>query len=134
MKKHLRKWLIFVISLAAVNQLTNTLGFTAGIKTLLVVAAAFTVFDAAIKPVVKILLLPINLLTLGLARWVVNVVGLYLVTIAVPGFVIFPYQFPGFNYQGFIAPPFSLSLFWTYVLISFLLNLTFSLVSWILKK
>jgi uncharacterized membrane protein YvlD (DUF360 family) len=95
---------------------------------------ALTVFESIVKPIVKLLLLPINILTLGLARWLVNVIGLYLVTIAVSGFRIYPYYFPGINYNGFTAPPVRLSLFWTYVIVSFLLNLTISLVRWILKK
>ena len=134
MKKHLRSWFIILISLSITNYLVGVFGFSQGLKTLVSVALALTVFESVVKPIVKLLLLPINILTLGMARWLINVIGLYLVTIVVPGFSISPYQFPGLNYNGFSAPTVNFSLFWTYVIVSFLLNLVISLVRWIIKK
>lgn len=134
MKKYLRRWFIITVSLVIVDHLVGSLEFTEGIKTLALAAAALTIFESLVKPIVKLLLLPINILTLGLARWLVNIIGLYLVTVAVPGFGIYPYQFPGIDHNGFTAPQINFSLFWTYVIISFLLNLTTSLVRWLIKK
>ena len=134
MKKILRFWFIYLVSLKLVQGLIPVILFSEGNKTLILVAAALTVFELVIKPIVKILLLPINILTLGLTRWVVNLIGLYLATFLVSGLTIKAYFFPGVNWQGFIIPSFPLSLLATYILISFSINFSFSLIRWLFKK
>ena len=60
-------------------------------------AGILSVINAVIRPVVLILTLPINLLTLGLFTLVVNAAMLQLVSMVVPGLVIdsFPAAFWG---------------------------------------
>lgn len=134
MKKFLRYWFIYFISLKLISEIVPVFVFSKGNETILVVAAVFTFFEFFLKPLVKFLLLPLNLLTLGLTRWVVNVIGLYLTTLLVADFALSPYNFPGGSWGGFVAPPIKLSLITTYILVSFVLNLSFSLIRWLLKK
>jgi putative membrane protein len=54
----------------------------------IVAAGFFGIVNAVIRPVVLILTLPINLLTLGLFTLVVNAAMLKLVSDAVPGFIV----------------------------------------------
>jgi putative membrane protein len=54
----------------------------------IVAAGILVVVNAVIRPVVLVLTLPINLLTLGLFTLVVNAAMLMLVSALVPGFVI----------------------------------------------
>jgi len=54
----------------------------------IIAAGIFGVVNAVIRPVVLVLTLPINLLTLGLFTLVVNAAMLMLVSALVPGFVI----------------------------------------------
>lgn len=52
------------------------------------VALALGVLNSTLKPILKILTLPINFVTLGLFSLVLQLFMLYLVTLIVPGFVI----------------------------------------------
>jgi putative membrane protein len=54
----------------------------------IIAAGIFGVMNSVIRPVVLILTLPINLLTLGLFTLVINAAMLKMVSDAVPGFVI----------------------------------------------
>ncbi len=54
----------------------------------IIAAGIFGIVNAVIRPVVLILTLPINLLTLGLFTLVINAAMLELVSAVVPGFVI----------------------------------------------
>ena len=54
----------------------------------IIAACIFGVVNAVIRPVVLVLTLPINLLTLGLFTLVINAAMLMLVSEVVPGFVI----------------------------------------------
>ncbi|MFZ5437505.1 MAG: phage holin family protein [Patescibacteria group bacterium] len=57
--------------------------------TALIIASLVMVFiQKIIKPIVKLLFLPINVVTLGLFSIVINVAMLWLVTYLVPGFEI----------------------------------------------
>jgi len=54
--------------------------------TAVVAALALAVVNAVIKPIVKLLALPVTLLTLGLFGLVINAAMLYIVDWVVPGF------------------------------------------------
>lgn len=56
--------------------------------TLLIASLVMVVVNKFVKPIVKLLFLPINVVTLGLFSVVINVLMLWLVTYLVPGFQI----------------------------------------------
>jgi len=81
------RWSINLLALVIAGSLIN--GITIGSLGIGIIAAGiFGVVNAVIRPVVLILTLPINLLTLGLFTLVVNAAMLMLVSAVVPGFVI----------------------------------------------
>lgn len=71
-----------------------------------------TVVYGVIKPVLKILFLPINIVTLGLFSLVINAFLIWLVTFLVPGFQI--------DSMVLFGTP--IGWFWTLVVISFLIS------------
>ena len=81
------RWSINLLALVIAGSLIK--GITIGSLGIGIIAAGiFGVVNAVIRPVVLILTLPINLLTLGLFTLVVNAAMLMLVSAVVPGFVI----------------------------------------------
>jgi putative membrane protein len=81
------RWSINLLALVIAGSLIN--GITIGSLGIGIIAAGiFGVINAVIRPVVLVLTLPINLLTLGLFTLVVNAAMLMLVSALVPGFVI----------------------------------------------
>ena len=56
--------------------------------TALLAAIVLGVINTFVKPILTIITLPINFLTLGLFTFVINAVVLYLTTLVVPGFMI----------------------------------------------
>lgn len=71
-----------------------------------------------LKPVLAIIFLPVNILTLGLLSWLVNVVILYLWTIFVPNVHLATWIFPGISTAGFVVPAVNLSYTWTLIAVS----------------
>jgi putative membrane protein len=98
-----------------------------------VTAFALGLINLLVKPVINILLLPINLVTLGTFRWVVNVAALYVVTVIVPDFKIVPFEFVGFSYQGIVIPAVSFNLILSFIVITFLISLVSSFLFWLSK-
>ena len=133
MKRIFRSILINAAAIWLISQVVTGIVLERGIETLLVAAFALGMINLLIKPVINILLLPINLITLGTFRWLVNVASLFLVTVIVPDFKIVSFQFIGLTYKGIIVPALSLNLLFSFVVISFLISLVTSFLYWLLK-
>ncbi len=133
MKSLLRSFLINAASLWIVGQLLSCFSFAKGYETLLLTAVVLGLVNLFIRPLINILLLPINLLTLGTMRWIVNVASLYLVTLLVPDFKIIGFSFSGIFYSGFTIPAFSTSGIPALILTSFILSFISSFLFWLAK-
>ena len=107
--------------------------FAKGAETLLLAAAGLTVFSILAKPVINLLLLPLNLITFGLFRWASSVVALYLVTLVVPGFAINSFAFLGFATNLIILPPLNLQGVIAIIAYSFVISVFTSLIHWLIK-
>lgn len=83
----LANWILSALAILIVSQ------YVPGIKvasfgTALIVALFLGIFNAVIKPILVILTLPINILTLGLFTFVINAFLLWAVAYFVKGFTI----------------------------------------------
>ena len=103
-------------------------------KVLLSAAVVWFFLNKIVKPIIKLLLLPINLITLNLFSWAINMITLFILQNLVGDINILSYQFPGVNYQGFIVPPIFINIFFSYLITSTLLNLLANFVKWLISK
>lgn len=131
MKTLLRYYLINLTALLVTTKLIPGLTYIGGVRTLLLGGLIFSIINFLLVPLLRILFLPLNLLTLGLFAWLTNVLALYALTTVVSGFQLLPYSFPGFEYNGFMIPATELSSFWVAVLASFLIGLITHLLQWL---
>lgn len=103
-------------------------------KTLLSASVIWLLLNKIVKPVIKLLLLPINLITLNLFSWVISLLTLFLLQTLVGGISITSYAFLGTNFNGFVIPPLFIGVFLSYVLTSTFLNTLHSFVFWLIRK
>lgn len=94
-----------------------------------IASVVFVIFNFFLSPIIKLLLLPINLLTLGLFRWLSNVLVLYLFDLLYDGINIVAFTYPGYTSSIISIPAGHLNLFWVLVLSSLLMSLTYSVIS-----
>jgi len=133
MKTLLRHYVIATFSLLAISKIAEGLYFGQGLKTLLLAGIAVMVVSIVAKPIINILLLPINLITFGLFRWVASSVIIYLATLIVPSFKVIGFYFAGISTKWLDIPTFNLHGIWSYVGFSFLLSLITSFIYWLIK-
>jgi len=107
------------------------LSYSHNLQTLLFAAVALALLNLVARPIVKLLMLPLNLLTLGIFSWLTNVFLLYLATRLIPGFEVLAFNFSGWAYQGLVLPAMAVSTFTSYILSSFLIGLLTSLLGWL---
>lgn len=96
--KIILRWIVLSVAVL----ITTKLSFVSGISvepiwTVLIVGACLTLFNMFIKPIIKILTLPINLLTLGLFSLVINGAVFWFLGSFVDGFNVETF------YAGFIG-------------------------------
>ena len=102
------------------------------VETLVIAAIALMLLNRIVKPLIKLFLLPINLITLGLFRWVAHVLTLFLLTRIVSGFGVVGFIFSGWESNGFVVPMFEVSTLMSYVLGSITIGLIASSIAWVL--
>lgn len=80
-------WVVSALAILAASYLLSGVHVDSFV-TALVVALVLGVINAFLKPILLILTLPINILTLGLFTFVINALLIILVTNLVPGFIV----------------------------------------------
>lgn len=132
MKSLLRYFLINLVSLWATSEiLKGGLIYIGGFQTLLLASAVFAGINFVLIPLLKILLLPLNLLTLGIFAWMTNVIALYALTTVVPQIKLSGFYFPGWQNSGFTIPAVDLTTFWVAVVASLLIGLFTHFLQWL---
>ncbi len=134
MKKFLKYTLLFIFALITENQLWHNLTFDNIPLTIIKVALILALFELVLKPIIKILLLPINILTLGTIRIVIATVGLYLATFFLDDFHLDDIFSVSTTFQGFQIPQFHFTGFLGYLVSSFTLSFLIYIYNLILIK
>jgi len=132
-KKLLRFYFADLSALYVVNQMASGMVFEHGVKTFLITGAALSLFGYFIKPVINLLLLPINLITFGTFKWISSVIAIYVITLIVSGFSINNFYFQGFSSQWIDIPTISVNGFFAIILFSFAISIITSLINWLIK-
>ena len=117
--KHIARMFFFnTFSLWFTSQILPTIILPKGWQPLLSIGLVLTILSTLVSPLVKILLIPINFMTLWFLSWIVHAIILYLLTILVPEVQIVPWTFPGGSYGGFVVPPVHLTFPFALILTS----------------
>ena len=133
MKKALRHYAVVTYSLWITANIANGIIFEKGFRTLLITGIVFMGASLLAKPVINILLLPINLVTFGLFRWVSSAIVLFLVTLLVPSFKLANFTFVGYSSKWIELPALNFHGFLAYVAFAFLITTITSLIFWLIK-
>jgi putative membrane protein len=131
MKTFLRNIVVNFLALFLAARITGGVVYNDNYLVLIWAAIFLTLLNLLIKPILNMLLMPINMVTLGAFRWVVNVVVLFLVMVIVSDFKIIGFVFPGLTFAGFVVPKIAFTFFWALILISLAIELLTGLINWV---
>jgi len=133
MKTLVKIYIISTLSLYLASIVFKGIVLEKGVESLFLAGAGLAAVSLLVKPVINLLLLPLNLITFGLFRWVSSTIALYLVTLAVPGFKILNFVFSGLTNKWFDIPPFKVGGVLSYIAFSLAISVFSSIVHWIIK-
>jgi len=134
MKKILKFTLLFSFALPTTNLIWKNLFFENIPWTIVKVAIILSVFEILLKPIIKLILIPINILTLGLFRIIIDTFGLYLAIFLLNDFQISNISNITLSLFGISTPPLSFQNFWSFLITSVTLGIIVNFFNFILKK
>lgn len=113
--------------------LSGIISYVGGYQTLLFAAFIISAVNLFVRPIINLLLLPINIMTLGVFRWISNLATLYIVTWLVPNLQIHAFVYPGLDLKYLIVPPLHFSPFGAFIVATLTLTFTFHFIYWLLQ-
>jgi len=134
MKAILRNVVFYSFSLFALSQVLAGVKISGGIPTFLSGGTVLSVMFVIVKPILNIISLPLNILTLGLFSFLSNIILLLLLTMFVPDIKIVPFVFPGFSYAGFIIPRFEFNQITAFLVSGLMLSAIITFLTWLIRK
>ena len=129
-RKLLRTWAIHLIALFVTAQVITGFKITGGIQTYMVAGLVFCSLRLFFHPVLKVLLIPINLLTLQLAALTLHIIALYALVALVPQITITSFLLPSYSISSISLPQMYFTQFMTVIASSFSLSIIARVVTW----
>lgn len=131
MKGLLRRFLFYTIALFATTQLLAGFHLAGGLQMYIVTGIILSLMMLVLKPVLQLLSMPLNLITFGLASFLVNAIILFLLTVFVSQVSVEPFSLPGISFAGFAIPAIGLNKWFAYLVASVVLSGVYSLLTWV---
>ena len=133
-KKFIRSIIIICLSIYLTDQLWQNINYSQKLNIILLASLVLTIFEFILKPILKLLLLPITILTLGLLKLVINTLGLYIAQYFIDGFNVGNISFISKTFLGVRLPDIRLNNFFAYLITSLTINIVYNWLSQILIK
>ncbi|MEK7186566.1 MAG: phage holin family protein [Patescibacteria group bacterium] len=134
MKSIIRNVLIYSLALFALSEIISGVEISGGLPTFVLGGAVLSIMFIVVKPVLNLVTLPLNILTLGLFSFFSNIILLFLLTLVVLDIKVSPFVFPGFSYSGFVLPRTELNQIFAFIVSGLLLSGIITVLTWLIKK
>lgn len=134
MRALIRNTAIYAFSLSLFPQLFAGVNISGGLTTILAAGLLLTILFWILRPILNILLLPLNILTFGAFSFITNVVIVYLLTVFLPRISIEAFIFPGASFTGFVIPRIEFNTFFAYIVVTVVFSAIVSGIQWLIDK
>jgi putative membrane protein len=122
------------VALFLTAQVLDGVVVNGGLTTYLIASIILSLLFIIVKPILTIITLPLNIISLGIFSYFINAVILYLLTVFVPSVSISAFQFKGLILWGFVVPEMSINGFFAFILASIILSLVLGFIRWLTEK
>ncbi len=134
MRGILRNVLLYAFALYVTQMIFSGLVLHGGIRTLIVGGILLAIGFKVIKPVLSVISLPFNMLSLGLFSVFITAFILFLITLVYPAIDVKAFTFYGLSFWGIEIHKFYVSLLLSYCLISVTIYLITKAINWLFGK
>ena len=134
MKTILRNTGVYSFSLFILSLADAGVKVQGGFLTYLAGGFALCLLFMILKPILGIVSLPLNLVTLGMFSFLINSIILYLMTVFVVQIKVVAFTFQGLNLGGFIIPKMGFNIFFAFIVSAMALSIIVGVISWLIKR
>lgn len=134
MKKLARKFFIYFISTVLIWQYLPIIKIHEPFTNIIFFSLALSVVDTYLRPVIKTLMLPINLVTFNLASLFTTSILLFIADYFTDYIEIVPYKTPMLELSTFTIPSFNITNLYAYVVAGFIMVILHSFITFVFKK
>lgn len=128
-----KKYLTITISLFGLTQFIPSIVISGGWKEFFYASAILTILFYIVRPLAGIIMLPINLLTLNLFSWILNIVVFYFWTFLVSEVKVGNWQFAGFTAGPLVASSFNFVSWQVIIISAVVLTIIIQFLDWLIK-
>ena len=133
MKSLLRNIVINTSALALLPHLLLGIQINGGVSIYLIAGIVLTLMSYTIKPILNVLTLPLNLITLGAFSFVTNAIIFYILTVLVPQVTISQFEFQGATIAGFVIPKIFIGSLLAYIVCAFTFSVIITAIKWLIE-
>lgn len=131
MKSILRHYIITLFVLWVVDYIIPGLSITGGPVTYGFAAAVLFLLNIFAKPILKIILLPISVVTLGLTGIVINAIIFFGLDYFMEEIAIISWHFDGASLAGYSVPAFEFGIIATYLVCAAIISFLITFLRWL---
>ena len=131
MKTLLRNVLVYAFILFLLTKLIPGVHINQGYMPYVIGGVVLTLLNLFIKPILNIVSLPMNIITLGLFSLLINTAILYLFTIFVTDIQITSFTYEKMDAFGFVIPQTFFNTFFAYLYTSFVILIIDKSIQWL---
>lgn len=134
MKSILRRITFYFVALYLTGVILEGFRVSGGLTSYLVGAIVLSILLFLVKPILNLITLPLNIITLGFFSYITNAIIIYLLTVFVPSITISPFVYGGIEFFGFIIPKIPVNNFFAFILSSILIFFIVKFLEWLTEK
>ncbi len=133
MKKYARSVVTSLLAFGLVAYFYPGFSYQNNYLTLVLAGFIFALLTIFVKPILKLLSLPFNVITFGLFSFFINIIILYGVSYFIHDFKIVSFHFAGYTLSGFQIPAYDLNQLTSALVASVLIGVLSTFLHWIFK-
>ncbi len=131
MKSLFRHYIITIFVLGIVDYGVSGISISGGIKTYLIASLVLMLLNMFVKPIIKIVLLPISVVTLGLTGIFINSFLLFVLDRFVNEITVSAWKFSGIGVAGYSIPAIEFGIIPTYIICAVMISFLISFLRWL---
>lgn len=133
-KSIIRNIAFYSFALYVVSQVLTGIRVSGGFWTYILGGITLTLLFLILKPIISIITLPLNIITLGAFSFLINIIIFYILTIFVTSITVSAFTFNGFVLAGFVVPKLYLNNFFAFLVASIMLSAIIGGLKWMTEK
>lgn len=134
MKQIVKEIVINSVALYLISLFILGLRIEGGLKNYLICGLLLLLGDYVLKPIINLISIPFNVLTLGFFSSITNALILYFITIIFPKIIINGFYFQAISYKTISIPSFYVTRILSYLVISFIIQVIKQMIYWLIEK